>query len=55
MTITVTFRELIDKGWFDKVCKIKGYNPWIINEGLASMTDTVELTSDEFKLLDGDQ
>lgn len=36
MNINITAGEAIDKGLWDDICKLKGWNPWIVNEGLMS-------------------
>jgi len=49
MTITVSFGEILDHGLWDDFCELKGLNPWILNEGMASDTETVTLTLEEAK------
>jgi len=49
--IVVTFREIMDKGMWDKFCEMKGLNVWCVNEGLADSDEKVELTEDEARKL----
>ena len=51
MTISMTIREIFDKGLWDKVCEIKGRNVWIVNEGRATMSEVVEFDNEEIKKL----
>jgi len=47
MKVTLTVRELLDRDIWDKICEIKGINPWAINEGLMDDTDEITLTENE--------
>jgi hypothetical protein len=53
MNISISLGELLDKGLWDKFCKLKGWNDWCINEGLASSDDVVTLTIEEYKQIGG--
>lgn len=48
MKIEFTFREILWHGCWDKFCDVKGYNPWMINEGTDG-NDTVVLTVEEIR------
>lgn len=47
MMITVTFREMLDKGIWEEFCELKGINEWCMNEGLAESDTTETLTEEE--------
>lgn len=47
-TIEVTFGEILDSGNWDRFCADYGYNLWMINEGLATRRDEVEIDLDDF-------
>ena len=49
MKIILTAGEAINKGIWDKICELKGYNPWCVNEGLMDSDDEIKLTSKEAK------
>lgn len=49
MTISITVRELFDKGLWLDYCKTTGTNEWAVNEGLLGDDDEVELTSEQAK------
>ena len=57
MKITITAREALDKGIWDKLCDLKGINVWAINKGLMDSTDEITLTlleAEELGLIDKD-
>lgn len=47
MKITITLREILDRGSWDAFCDLKGWNPWCINEGRADGDEEVTLTLEE--------
>lgn len=49
MEISITFGEILDKGCWDNFCNLKGYNIWMIAEGLADREEVVTLSIDECK------
>lgn len=49
MKISITFRELLDKGVWQEYCKLKGCNEWMIAEGLASENEIIDLSLEECK------
>jgi len=51
MTINITLGELIDKHLFTKFCEIRGWNDWIIADGLADSDNEVTLNEKEIKEL----
>lgn len=51
MKIKVSADDLIDKGVWDKVCDLKGLNPWCVNEGTMDSNDDITFTEDEAKKL----
>lgn len=51
--IKMTVREIMDLGLWEKVCKYKGYDEWILNEGKIGENDTIEFDT-EFKVKDED-
>lgn len=46
--ITLTVRQIINLGIWDKVCEYKEYNPWILTEGRIEEDDYITF-DDEFK------
>jgi hypothetical protein len=53
MNISISLRELLDKGLWDNFCELKGWNVWCIKEGLASSDEVIILTIDEYKQIGG--
>ena len=51
MELILTVREIMDAGLWNRVCEIKGYNPWAVNEGLMGGDDTITLDTDECREL----
>lgn len=49
MKITITADEAMDKGIWDEICDLKGYNPWCVNEGLMDGDHEIRLTEKEAK------
>lgn len=39
--ITMTVRQIMNLGLWDKVCEYKGWNPWILNEGRIGENESV--------------
>ena len=52
MTIDITLEQIIDNADWDKFCELKGYNPWCINEGIATGSKVVTLTLEEAEEID---
>lgn len=49
MKVTITAREILDKGNWDAFCELKGLNPWCINEGLMDAGEEFSLTLAEIR------
>ncbi len=47
MKVSVTAEEIIDRGVWDKVCELKGLNPWCVNEGLMDSDEYITLSLEE--------
>ena len=47
MKLLITVRELIDMGIWEKVCDMKGINPYALSEGLMSEDEEIELSPEE--------
>ena len=48
---TITVRELMDDYDWDKVCEIKGLNPWCVNEGLMDSDEELDFDEEEYAKL----
>jgi len=46
--VSMTVRQIINLGLWDRVCEYKNWKPWILNEGKIGGDDIVEFDS-EFK------
>jgi hypothetical protein len=51
MTITVSARDLFNKGLWEDFCDLTGTNPWCIAEGLGDSDTTFSLEEDEARKL----
>ena len=51
MKLIITAEEAMDKGIWDEICDIKGYNPWCVNEGLMDEKEEITLTKDQARKL----
>ena len=49
--IVVTAAEVMDKCAWDKLCEMKGWNEWCINEGLMDYDEEISLTEEEAQKL----
>ena len=49
MKIKVTFREILDSGYWSEFCRQHGFNEWMVNEGLAKSSETTEISIEEAK------
>jgi Fe-S cluster biosynthesis and repair protein YggX len=47
MDIVITAGEAIDKGIWDEVCELKGWNTWIVNEGQMTSDEPITLTEEQ--------
>ncbi len=47
MKVSVTADELINRGVWDKVCELKGLNPWCVNEGQMDSDEYITLTIEQ--------
>lgn len=47
MKITITAGEALDKDIWDKICYLRGINPWAVNEGQMDSTEAIDLTEEE--------
>ena len=46
-----TAKELIDKGIWDEVCELRGWNVWIVNEGQMDSSEEISFTEEECEKL----
>jgi len=46
--VTMTVKQIMDLGLWEKVCDYKGWNLWIVNEGKIDSSEEVEFDT-EFK------
>lgn len=53
MNISISLRELLDRGLWDKFCELKGWSIYCLNEGLANSDEVVTLSIDEYKSIGG--
>jgi len=53
MQIFLTFGEILQKYNWEKFCEMRGLNPYMIKEGLANSSDSIELTVEEFIAIGG--
>jgi hypothetical protein len=51
--MTLTIRQIMDSGHWDDFCKLRGWDPWIVNEGRADSSEEVELEDAEVLVLLG--
>lgn len=51
MKITLTAREILDKGIWDEFCEMRGINPWAMNEGQMDSSEEFTFTEKESKKL----
>jgi hypothetical protein len=49
--IKISIGELIDKGIWSDACNLLGLDEWCVNEGRASLDDTITITSEQAKEL----
>lgn len=49
--IVITASEAIAKGIWDELCELRGWNPWIVNEGRMPSDEEIVLTEKEVKEL----
>ena len=47
MEIVITASEAIDRGIWGKLCELRGWDEWIVNEGRMSIDERITITSDE--------
>lgn len=47
ITIHITLRELNDNYDWNEICRILGFNPWCMSEGLATGEEEYELSEDQ--------
>lgn len=47
MHIVISADEAIERGVWEEVCKMKGWNPWIVNEGLMPPDEQITMTEQE--------
>jgi len=46
-TITTTPSELMDRGLWDELCRLRDWSPYIVNEGLMPDDEEIVLTEEE--------
>jgi hypothetical protein len=51
MTITLTAREILDRGIWDEFCDLRGINVWAINEGRMDEDEQFTFTEAEARKL----
>ena len=51
LKVTLTANEAIDKGLWDEICEMKGWNPWIVNEGRMDGEEEITLTPEQARKL----
>lgn len=51
LKITLTVDEIFDRGIWDEVCQMKGFNEWAVKEGLIDSDEPVTFTEKEAKQL----
>ncbi len=51
MIIAITAGEALDKGFWDRICDIKGINVWAIHEGLMDRTELLSLSEKEARTI----
>lgn len=51
MKVTFTASELLDRGVWDEVCKLRGINEWAIKEGLMDGDEELTFSEEEAKKL----
>lgn len=49
--ISLTASEAIDRGIWDELCELRGWNVWIVNEGRMPSDEEITLTEDEARKL----
>ena len=49
--IIITASEAINRGIWDELCELRGWNVWIVNEGLIPSDEEITLTEEETKKL----
>lgn len=50
-SISLTASEAIDRGLWDQLCELRGWNVWIVNEGRMPSDEVITLTEDEARKL----
>lgn len=51
--MTATASELISAGHWDNLCRLRDWNPWIVNEGMMDGDDQIHLSEEELRVLLG--
>ena len=51
MKIIITAREALEKGIWDDLCDLKGFNVWAVNEGQMDGNEEITLTEEEAQKL----
>lgn len=51
MKITMTVREIMDKGLWLEVCQMKGISEWAVNEGRMNSNEEIILSENEAQRL----
>ena len=49
----ITASRLMNAGQWDRFCELRGWNPWIVNEGLLDGNEDLNLTTQEMAALLG--
>lgn len=49
----LTIRQIMDSGHWEEFCAIRGWDPWIVNEGRADSAEEVELEDAEIQIMLG--
>ena len=51
MDIVITAGEAIDRGIWDGLCALRGWDAWVVNEGRMSIDERITITGSEADLL----
>lgn len=51
MKVIITPDEAFERGIWDKLCELKGFNPYAVSEGLIEGTEEITLSYEEAKEL----
>jgi len=55
MTILTTAREIMDKGLWTEFCNARGWDYYIVRDGILSADFNLELSLEEWKIISGEE